>query len=114
MHLPVVARDVDPEVMVLLNLSRDQLDRVGEIGTVERRLHWIPDVTFDEDRPQARTGNAPCVMATLRNIAIGLLPASGHTDIAAATRHHSRNPPAQPPSSSPYDFAGASGRHPKC
>jgi UDP-N-acetylmuramyl tripeptide synthase len=38
MHLPVVARDVDPEVMVLLNLSRDQLDRVGEIGTVERRL----------------------------------------------------------------------------
>ncbi len=38
MHLPVVARDVDPAVMVLLNLSRDQLDRVGEIGTVERRL----------------------------------------------------------------------------
>jgi len=49
MHLPVVARDVDPAVMVLLNLSRDQLDRVGEIGTVERRLRQAvtahPDAT---------------------------------------------------------------------
>ncbi len=38
MHLPAVARDVDPAAIVLLNLSRDQLDRVGEIGAVERRL----------------------------------------------------------------------------
>ena len=43
MHLPVVARDVDPAVMVLLNLSRDQLDRVGEIGSVERRLRAAVD-----------------------------------------------------------------------
>jgi UDP-N-acetylmuramyl tripeptide synthase len=38
MHVPAVAADVDPAVFVYLNLSRDQLDRVGEIGTVERRL----------------------------------------------------------------------------
>ena len=38
MHVPGVAADVDPSVFVYLNLSRDQLDRVGEIGTVERRL----------------------------------------------------------------------------
>lgn len=43
MHLPLVAADVDPAVMVLLNLSRDQLDRVGEIGTVERRLRSAVD-----------------------------------------------------------------------
>ena len=43
MHLPIVAADVDPAVMVLLNLSRDQLDRVGEIGTVERRLRAAVD-----------------------------------------------------------------------
>jgi lipid II isoglutaminyl synthase (glutamine-hydrolysing) len=38
MHLPHVADAVDPRVMVLLNLSRDQLDRVGEINAIERTL----------------------------------------------------------------------------
>ena len=38
MHVPAVAADVNPSVFVYLNLSRDQLDRVGEIGSVERRL----------------------------------------------------------------------------
>ena len=38
MHLPIVADAVDPAAMILLNLSRDQLDRVGEIGSVEKRL----------------------------------------------------------------------------
>ncbi|HUO37158.1 MAG TPA: Mur ligase family protein [Mycobacterium sp.] len=38
MHLPHVAEALDPCVMVLLNLSRDQLDRVGEINAIERTL----------------------------------------------------------------------------
>jgi lipid II isoglutaminyl synthase (glutamine-hydrolysing) len=38
MHLPHVADAVDPRVIVLLNLSRDQLDRVGEINKIERTL----------------------------------------------------------------------------
>jgi lipid II isoglutaminyl synthase (glutamine-hydrolysing) len=38
MHLPHVADAVEPQVVVLLNLSRDQLDRVGEINTIERVL----------------------------------------------------------------------------
>ena len=38
MHLPHVADAMDPRVIVLLNLSRDQLDRVGEINTIERTL----------------------------------------------------------------------------
>jgi len=33
---------------------------------IENRLHWCRDVTYDEDRSQVRTGNAPQVMATLR------------------------------------------------
>ena len=32
---------------------------------IENRLHWVRDVTFDEDRSHVRTGNAPQVMATL-------------------------------------------------
>ena len=38
LHVPHVSDAVDPQVIVLLNLSRDQLDRVGEINTIERRL----------------------------------------------------------------------------
>ncbi|MET9489395.1 MurT ligase domain-containing protein [Nocardia sp. NPDC006630] len=38
LHLPHVADALDPAVVVLLNLSRDQLDRVGEINMIERRL----------------------------------------------------------------------------
>jgi len=59
---------------------------------IENRLHWVRDVTFDEDRSQARTGNSPHVMATLRNTAISLLRLAGWTNIAAALRHHARHP----------------------
>lgn len=38
MHVPHVADAVEPAVVVLLNLSRDQLDRVGEINHIERTL----------------------------------------------------------------------------
>ncbi len=38
MHVPHVSDAVEPAVVVLLNLSRDQLDRVGEINVIERRL----------------------------------------------------------------------------
>lgn len=38
MHVPHVADATDPAVIVLLNLSRDQLDRVGEINHIERTL----------------------------------------------------------------------------
>jgi lipid II isoglutaminyl synthase (glutamine-hydrolysing) len=38
MHVPHVSDAVKPCVIVLLNLSRDQLDRVGEINVIERTL----------------------------------------------------------------------------
>ena len=38
MHVPHVLDAVDAAVLVLLNLSRDQLDRVGEINVIERAL----------------------------------------------------------------------------
>nr|WP_301486864.1 ISAs1 family transposase [Intrasporangium sp.] len=59
---------------------------------IENRLHWVRDVSYDEDRSQVRTGHAPQVMATLRNTAISLLRLTGWTNIAAAQRHHARDP----------------------
>ncbi|BAD55144.1 DUF1727 domain-containing protein [Nocardia farcinica] len=38
LHLPHVSDALEPAAVVLLNLSRDQLDRVGEINMIERRL----------------------------------------------------------------------------
>ena len=55
---------------------------------IENRLHWVRDVTFDEDRCQIRTGAAPQVMAALRNLVIGLFRLTGVRNIAAALRTH--------------------------
>jgi predicted transposase YbfD/YdcC len=60
--------------------------------SIENRLHWVRDLAFDEDRSQARTGAGPQVMAALRNVAISALRLSGATNIAAALRHHARDP----------------------
>ena len=38
LHVPQVADKINPQALVLLNLSRDQLDRVGEINKIERTL----------------------------------------------------------------------------
>jgi len=54
---------------------------------IENRLHWVRDVTFDEDRSQVRRGAAAHAMASLRNLAIGLLRLAGAGNIAAALRH---------------------------
>ena len=54
-------------------------------------LHHIRDVTYGEDASQIRTGNGPQVMATLRNLGIGILNPAGHASIAAACRHHARD-----------------------
>jgi len=65
----------------LLTLSR------GHWG-IENRLHWVRDVTFDEDRSQVRTGAAPQVLAGLRNLVISLVRRDGHSNVAAALRRH--------------------------
>jgi predicted transposase YbfD/YdcC len=51
-------------------------------------LHHIRDVTFAEDASPTRTGTAPRAMASLRNLAIGILRWHGHRNIAAALRRN--------------------------
>ncbi len=59
--------------------------------SIENRLHWVRDVTFDEDRQRLRTGTGPAVMATLRNLAISLHRLAGATNIAKAIRNTARD-----------------------
>jgi predicted transposase YbfD/YdcC len=60
--------------------------------TIENGLHWVRDVTFAEDASQLRTGSAPQVMASLRNLVIGALSRAGPVNLAAALRRHARDP----------------------
>jgi predicted transposase YbfD/YdcC len=59
---------------------------------IENRLHYVRDVSFDEDRSQTRTAGGPQVMATLRNTVISLLRLDDEPNIASARRHYARNP----------------------
>jgi predicted transposase YbfD/YdcC len=58
---------------------------------IENKIHWVRDVTYDEDRSQIRTGTGQQIMAALRNAAIGVLRLNGFNNIAAANRHHARD-----------------------
>jgi predicted transposase YbfD/YdcC len=44
-------------------------------------VHWLRDTAYGEDADTGYTGNGPQIMATLRNIAIGLLYLAGVTQI---------------------------------
>ncbi|MGC4855764.1 ISAs1 family transposase [Micromonospora sp. DT4] len=53
---------------------------------VENSSHHIRDVTFAEDASTVHAGTAPRAMATLRNLAIGVLKTLGAHNIAKTTR----------------------------
>ena len=57
---------------------------------IENRLHWVRDVTFDEDRSQVRTGSGPRALTSLRNFAISCLRVAGCANIAQGLRHLAR------------------------
>ena len=75
--LPATAAGADR----LLHCSREHWG-------IENRLHWVRDVTFDEDRSQIRTGAAPQVMSALFNLVIAAVRRAGHCNVAAALRRH--------------------------
>jgi predicted transposase YbfD/YdcC len=80
----------------LTSLSNHKADptRLQELirghWSIENRLHWVRDVTFDEDRCRIRKGNGAQVMAGLRNLAISLLRMAGSRFIPSALRACSR------------------------
>ena len=54
---------------------------------IENSSHYVRDETFKEDRSRIRTGAAPQVMATIRNLSIGIIRLSGEKNIASGVRH---------------------------
>jgi predicted transposase YbfD/YdcC len=60
--------------------------------SIENGSHYVRDVTFSEDRSQVRTGTAPQIWATFRNLTITLLHRTGTSQIAATRRFFSHHP----------------------
>ena len=79
-----------------LSMERASPSRLLELSrlhwTIENRLHWVRNVTFDEDRCQVRSGSAPQTLCAIRNAAIGLLRMAGVGNIAAALRRNAARP----------------------
>ncbi len=71
---------------------RRLLDLLRGHWCIENSLHYVRDVIFGEDRSRFRTGQAPQIMAALRNLAITLMHRAGQFQIAATRRHFSAHP----------------------
>ena len=61
-------------------------------GQIENGLHYVRDVTFDEDRSTVRSGAAPQTLAACRTLAMALLRRSGLASIAAGLRTFAGRP----------------------
>jgi predicted transposase YbfD/YdcC len=59
---------------------------------IENRSHYVRDVSFQEDRSRLRSGNAPQILAALRNVAITLLHRSETSQISSARRAFAYHP----------------------
>jgi len=53
---------------------------------IENNVHWVRDVTYREDASRARTGNAPAVLAVIRNLVTTALRLAGNLNLAVARR----------------------------
>lgn len=81
--------------LYVTSLAADQVSPADLLAYVRGRwtaeaLHWVRDVVFAEDASHVRTGNAARVMASIRNMVISPLRASGVANIAVALRYNAR------------------------
>jgi len=60
--------------------------------SIEIKVHYVRDVTFDEDRSQVRTHQGPQMMATLRNFAMSVIRLLGLKSIPSALRNFAAKP----------------------
>lgn len=76
--------------MTSLNLGKADSARLLALTrahwAIENKVHWVRDVTFDEDRSRVRKHAGAHVMASLRNLALSLLRLAGAQNIARALR----------------------------
>jgi predicted transposase YbfD/YdcC len=72
--------------------AADLHDHVRAHWGIENKSHYVRDTTWREDAHHANAGNAPHIMATLRNTAASLLRLHGHHHIKKTTEWICRDP----------------------
>ena len=80
----------DENRSILFTAARTRGTSLRHTGQPAEKLR---DVTFREDASQIKTGSRPRIMATLRNLVIGLIRQAGHTRIAPTIRKIKNSPP---------------------
>jgi predicted transposase YbfD/YdcC len=73
------------DATALLHLTREHWG-------IENRVFHVRDATYGEDHCRVRTGAAPMILSTLRNVTLNLLRWKNVTNIAAAFRRHAAHP----------------------
>lgn len=53
--------------------ARHAADAIRRHWAIETSLHWVLDVTFNEDKARSRTGHGPANMAVVRHFAFNML-----------------------------------------
>lgn len=82
----------------ITSLSRTTADATQLLGFlrghwgIENGLHYTRDETLGEDRCRVRSGTAPQVLASLRNVAVHLLRGMEAPSAASAMRHLAAHP----------------------
>jgi predicted transposase YbfD/YdcC len=61
---------------------------------IENCVHYVKDVTLEEDRSPIHLGNGPSVLAILRDLALNILHQAGFRAIASRLRYNSSHPEA--------------------
>jgi predicted transposase YbfD/YdcC len=85
-------------VFGITSMSRDRADAPRLLKLTRR--HWmiengvfhVRDVTLGEDDCRVRTGAAPMILSTMRNVVLNLLNKLGVTNKAAVLRRHCAHP----------------------
>lgn len=73
--------------------SPDMLLRDNRLHwSIEDRVHYVRDFTYDEDRSQIRIKNGPQMMACIRNFVISIFNLLGLKKIASAIRFFASRP----------------------
>jgi hypothetical protein len=82
----------------ITSLSPEQADATKVLrllrdhGPIENGLHYVRDVTFGEDGCRVRTGQAPPVLAALRNAAVHLIAQLDAESVPAAIERLAARP----------------------
>jgi predicted transposase YbfD/YdcC len=86
-EMALVLTSADAERMTAASLNHHKRSHWG----IENKSHYPRDTVYREDNNQTWTGNGPQVLASIRNLAIGLIRLKGISAIKATTEWISGN-----------------------